>query len=196
MKRLLRTCLMPLTLLVVAAACETTLTRPEIDTLSYAHLPPLSFDVAQIEIVEVYQPTSLPPNVELAFPTPPSVALKRWVQDRIRAHGSANTLRITILDASAVRTALEANTDIEGVFTTEQAERIDARLSVKVEIIDAAGPTGTFAAAEAERSRTVPEGLTLDEREQVLAEITEALLNDYNASQEQSIRAHMSAYLR
>ena len=47
------------------------------------------------------------------------------------------------------------------------------------------------ASADAKRSRTLPEGITLAERERLYDETVHALLYDYNASQEQAIRQYL-----
>ena len=44
--------------------------------------------------------------------------------------------------------------------------------------------------------RTLPEGITLAERERIYDETVQALLHDYNASQEQAIRQYLNLYLR
>ncbi len=181
---------------VMVAGCETTVSRPETKGVSFANLPPLVFNLAQIEIVERYVAPLRAPHVGHLFPTPPMVALKIWVQDRLHAAGTSGVLRVTIGEASATMSPLETNTDIEGLFTREQAERLDARLLVTIEVVDAAGAVRGHATADARRSRTLPEGITLNERERIYEEITEALLNDYNASQEQGIRQYLGAYLR
>ena len=179
----------------IVAACETAPPRPEPPPLSYAGLPPLAFDLGRIRIVE---PAAAPhpSDVDHLFPTPPSVAIGQWVADRLRAVGAVGTLRVTIEEASARATPLVTNEDLEGLFTEEQAERLDLRLRVTIEAIDASGAVNGSATADVERSRTLPEGITLDERERLYDEIVAALLHDYNASQEQAIRQYLHLYLR
>ena len=105
-------------------------------------------------------------------------------------------LRVTIDEASARSTPFATNKDLEGLLTEEQAERIDARLRVTIEAIDGNGEVNGSATAEAERSRTLPEGITLAERERHYDEIVGALLHDYNASQDAAIRKYLRLYLR
>jgi hypothetical protein len=181
---------------VFAAGCQTTVSKPVTKDLSFAQLPLLTFDLARIDIVDAYQPPLGPPNVDHDFPTPPNVALKGWVQDRLRVNGGSGVLRVIIEDASARAVRLETNADLEGLITTEQNERLDARMLVTLEIADDEGVVRAHTTAEAKRSRTLPEGLTLDERDKLYNSITEALLNDYNATQEQSIRQYFGEYLR
>lgn len=183
-------------LMLLVAACSTTVTRPVFEEMAYGHLPPLVFNVGRIEVVDDYRAPLVEPNVEHRFPTPPAVAIKRWVTDRVQAAGAGDILRITIRDASAKRVELETNQDLEAWFTTEQAERIDARVDVQFQIVDDDGTEGSYAVAEAVRARTLPEGATLNERDQVYFDLTAALINDFNASMEQAIRQYLGDHLR
>ena len=179
----------------IAAGCEIVPPRHESTPPSFAALAPLVFDLGRIEVVE--RPAAPhPDDVEHLFPTPPAVAIGLWVTDRLRASGTIGVLRVTVDEASARSTPLTTNTDFEGLFTEEQAERLDLRLRVTIEAIDASGQVNGSATADAKRSRTLPEGITLTERERLYDETVKALLHDYNASQEQAIRQYLQLYLR
>ena len=179
----------------LVAGCETAPPDREGAPVSFAALPPLVFDLGRIEIVE---PAAAPhpSDVDRLFPNPPAVAARIWADDRLRANGHAGLLRVTIDEASARATPLATNTDLEGLFTEEQAERLDLRLRVTIEAVDESGTVRGHATADARRSRTLPEGITLDERERLYDELVAALLHDYNASQEQAIRKYLHLYLR
>ena len=180
---------------VIAVGCETAPPRHESTPPSFAALAPLVFDLGRIEIVE--RPAAPhPDDVEHLFPTPPAVAIGLWVTDRLRASGTIGTLRVTVEEASARSTPLATNTDLKGLFTEEQAERLDLRLRVTIEAIDANGQVNGSASADASRSRTLPEGITLVERERIYDETVRALLHDYNASKERAIRQYLHLYLR
>jgi hypothetical protein len=180
---------------LIASGCATSVSRPAIPELSYKHLPSLSLAVSRIEIVEQYQSPLQSPHVEHLFPTPIVQALRRWSDDRLKPAGGANVMRIIVEDASAIVEELETNKDIEAWFTTEQAERVDARLKVRIEITDAEGEVLAFTSTEASRSRTTPENVSLNERDQIYNELTMVLMNDFNASQEQGIRRYLQPYL-
>ena len=179
----------------IAVGCERAAPSREAVPPSFAALPPLVFDLGRIEVVE--RPAAPhPDDVAHLFPTPPVVAIGLWVKDRLRARGSVGVLRVTVDEASARSTRLETNADLEGLFTKEQAERLDLRLRVTIEAIDASGAVNGSTSADARRSRTLPEGITLAERERIYDQTVEALLYDYNASQEQAIRQYLHLYLR
>lgn len=184
-----------LTVVLGAAACSTTVSRAPAPPLTYGHLPPLDLLVGRVELVEAYRSPPKEPNVEQSFPTPPALAFKRWVGDRLRSVGQSGTLRVTIRDASALRVALPRTAGIEGLFTKDQAERIDATVDVLLEIVGDSGGTEASVSARAQRSRTLPEGLSLNERDKYYQEIAEALVNDLNATIEQNLRRNLARFL-
>ncbi len=177
------------------SGCATTVSRPVIPELSFKHLPSLNVAVARIEFIEKFVSPLHSPNVEHLFPTPIVQALKRWSNDRLKAVGGTDVMRIIVQDASAVAEELETNEDVEALFTTEQAERIDARLQVRIEITDESGMVKAYTSTEAARSRTTPENVTLNERDAIYNDLTMVLMNDFNASQEQGIRLYFQPYI-
>ena len=181
---------------LVAAGCETAPPRqPESAPLSFAHLPPMVFDLGRIEVVE--RPAAPDPaDAGHLLLTAPAAAARLWAEERLRASGSEGLLRVTIEEASARTVALATNTEFEDLFKEEQAERLDLHLRVTIAAIDASGEVRGHATADARRSRTLPEGITLAERERLYDEVSRALLDDYNASQEQAIRQYLHLYLR
>ena len=50
--------------------------------------------------------------------------------------------------------------------------------------------------SRAERSRTVAEGVSLNDRERVWFEMTEAMMNDLNTSLQRQINQHLRAFVR
>ena len=180
---------------LIAGGCEIPLPNRESAPPSFAHLPPLVFDLDRIEIAEPAV-SAHPSDVGNLFPTPPAVAARIWIRDRLRTRGHVGLLRVTIEEASARLTPLATNTDLEGLLTEEQAERLDVRLRVTIDAIDHNGEVNGSATADARRSRTLPEGITLVERERLYDEVVEALLHDYNANQDQAIRRYLGLYLR
>jgi hypothetical protein len=105
-------------------------------------------------------------------------------------------MHVIIEDASAVAEELETDKDLEALFTTEQAERVDAYLKVRIEISDENGAVLAFTSTEATRSRTTPENVSLSERDQLYNDLAIAVMNDFNTSQEQGIRRHFDNFLK
>ncbi|MBM3536923.1 MAG: hypothetical protein FJX55_03715 [Alphaproteobacteria bacterium] len=179
------------------AACSSPPPRARFPELTYGHLGVFTFDVERVEIVSEYKANLGAPNVEHMFPTSPETTLRRWAQDRLAATGMPGRYaRFVIQDAKVTEAELPRTQGIRGAFTTDQAQRYDGALSVLLEIREQRGNfrAGT-ASAWASRSRTVPEGITINDREKVWFDLLEAMMNELNAEMDRQIRASLTQFL-
>lgn len=182
---------------LAASACEST--RPPVQRLpeiSFAGSRPIMLDVGRLEIVPEYQMPGKSPNIEHLMPVSPEGATVRWAQDRLRPVGTQGTARVVIRDARVVEVPLRTDKGFTGLFKHEQAERYDASLDVVVEIRDARQMLIADAAARATRSRTVPEGITINERDRALYEISESLIKDIDQQMDQLIKTYLARWLK
>lgn len=180
--------------LVLAAALAACATPPEENRfaqLTYQHLPEIKLDVADIRVMNAYQPPLEPPNVEHEAPVKPADAAQNWARDRLVATGEDRAAVFTVETASITEERLETESGISGLFTTEPAERYEARIRVRLAI----GGTGDEIAVEARRTTSVMEGASLNDRERAWYELVEKTMNDLNTQLETSIRKHLAGYL-
>jgi hypothetical protein len=180
--------------LLALAGCETPAPGNRFPELGYSHLPQLSLAVGRIDIVQEYRPPSQPPNVEHMFPVRPAAAAERWARDRLKAAGGPGELRVVIVRAAVVEVPLKQSGGIRGAFTNEQAERYDGEMEMRLELT-APEASGTVS-ARAERRRTVPEDISLADREKVWFQLTEAMMNDLNESLERQVKKNFANWLR
>lgn len=180
----------------ILAGCETTLPLNEFPDLRYNHLPPIRLDAVRIEVVEQYQSSGKKPYVEHEFPRRPATMAARWATDRLKAVGTRNVVRASILDGAVVEVPLARTGGVKGVFTNDQSEQYDGTLSVRIEIIGPDGRQLAYVESRGKRSRTVPEDITLADREKVWFRMTEAMMNDLNLSLERQIKQHFKSWLR
>lgn len=180
---------------LVLAACELPPTETEFPQLTYQHMPKHRFDVRELEVVEAYQPPFKAPNVEHLFPVKPMAAATRWAYDRIAPVGSKGRIRYTVRQASVTEVPLEVEGGVSGAFTNDQAQRYLAQLAVEVEIISDEGLVEGRATAKAERSVTVPEDITLNERERVWFKLTEQTMSDLSAQLDKTLGEVFDRYL-
>jgi len=183
-------------MLLAAAGCETAVGPRSFPEQTFRHLPPISLDVAKIEIVLFFEPPLKAPHVEHEMPVPPHKAIKRWVVDRIRTVGISGQAVLTVRDASVVEKRLEPLGGIRGTFTKEQAERYDARVEVEISAIGGRGLRSAKAMTTSSRSRTVPEDATLRQRQVLWYELTERVMQDFDRTFEAQIRKHLAAFLK
>ena len=183
-------------LLVSLSACSAVNPpTPRLPEMTFANLQPLQLDVARVEVVSKYQPPTQAPHIEYDMPVAPENAIKRWVQDRLKPIGRTGVLRVTILDAQATENPLKMDTGVKSVFEKQQAARVDVAVEVRLEILDERQFPIAEAAAKAARSRTLPEGLKLNERDTILYELVEGTMLEFNTNIDPYIRTSFARWL-
>lgn len=182
--------------LVILGACQNLPPPPIYPEFRFTQLPKIGLDVARIEVRQSYKSPLQAPNVEHQFPVTPAAAAARWAGDRLAAMGRAGTSVFTIEDASATSERLPLIGGVRGTFTREQSERYTAGLRVRLEVENAGGLARGTASAHATRSQTLPEDISLNERDRAFYLLTEQLINDLNAQLEANIRQHLQPLLR
>ena len=172
-------------------SCAVPAPSPAYPEITFSHLPPIRLNVAEIDIVENYVPPHRAPNVEHNFPVTPLAAMRRWAIDRIEAAGATRRGRVIIEDARVVAVLLPIRKGLQGLFYKEQEVRYDAALEVRVEVRAERGYQDSYATARVTHSQTVPEEMTLSERDQLFFAMTEELMRELNFVLEANIRQHM-----
>jgi hypothetical protein len=119
---------------VVLAACKSEPPPARLPDMTFANLPKILVDVAEIQIVDEFNPPFAPPNVEHKMPVPPAGAARRWAQDRLVAVGKSGRAVVTIRDAHVSETLLPRSTGVTSSFTTQQGARYDGVIEMTVEI--------------------------------------------------------------
>ena len=163
--------------------------------ITWTHLAPFRFNVARVDVVSAYKPTFEEPYVEHLFPVPPEKVVRRWIHDRIMPDGPSGWAKVTINDASVKETALHHPHTFQSHFTVEQGERYEATVDVTIEIYTAKGFREGFANARAVHTQTVPEDATLNERERFWYDLTDAVMQDFNAEMDKNIHIYLKRFL-
>ncbi|SLN25519.1 hypothetical protein [Oceanibacterium hippocampi] len=177
------------------AACSTPPKEPVFPDITFAHKPQIRLAVSAITVRESYLPPLKAPNVEHEFPVTISQAARRWIADRLVAVGGPGVATVDIVQASAVETELPKQGGVKGLVTKQQAQQYDATLKVEITVQEPSG-AGGFAAAETVRTISVPENITLNERDKAYYRLTEGVMNDFDMVMEDKIRQFLGAYIR
>jgi hypothetical protein len=177
------------------ASCETQPPQLSLPEMSFAHLPAFKLDAARVELASEYTSPMAPPHVEHQVPASPDSALRRWARDRLTAGGMAGVARFTIIEASVVESDLPVTKGITGAFTKDQARRYTAVVDAKVELFDDRGFRRGIATSRSSLSRTLPEGITLNERDKALYTLVEDLMKSFDEQMSANIRQYLSAFL-
>lgn len=178
---------------VALAACNTPPHRQEFPDITFEHLAPFKLDVAHVEIVQAYQPD---PANDIAdqFPEPPAKVVAQWAQDRLQAVGSQGQAIYTIALAKSTDTPLKRSQGMAAMTHKDQSDRYDLAITVNLEV-QSGGKSGALT-AQAARSQTVGEDVTLNQREAVLFTLLDATMKDLNKQLEGLIPQYVGGFLR
>ena len=182
--------------LALLAACDTPPMRQSFATLTFQDRPPIRLDVAQIEIVQAYKAPGVAPHIDHLFPQRPVDVAAAWGRDVLQAVGERGMATYTIVDASATETALPRSTGMTQMFKTEQSDRYDLHIEVKLEIGNPLLRTTGIATASASRSQTVAEDMTLNQREAVWFQMTESAMRELDGKLEAAIKDKLRVFVR
>lgn len=175
---------------LLLAACAAPRTAP-IPDITFVHLQPITLAVRTVDVTSAYVNNDQPPNVETKMQTPPSVALERWGRDRLRAVGSVNSARFTVLSAPMTEEPLPKKTGFVGAFQVEPAARYTLTVEAQVEIFDDGGQRLAVTSARTTQSGTLEEGSTPDQRQMFWYRLTKATLDAFNDQMERAILQYL-----
>lgn len=172
-------------LCVVSCANVTPPQRP-VPEFDYAKYPPVLLDVSMIQVND-YIPTMQNGHVEHLMPTPLPSAAGEWARTRFKAVGNTGTAFITIRDASVVGSSLDRTSGIKGVFTIDQAERYDGVLVVEMRIEGREPEPNGNGVVKVERSQTISEDASLQQRDKLWTTMSEKMISDLDAATQRMI---------
>lgn len=192
----MRAVLVSLLLVGGLAACQSTPPPATYPQITYLNEQPIRLDVAAIEVNVAYRPPLKAPHVEQRFPVSLSDTVARWAKDRLRAVGNSGTAVFTVTDASVIEEELPTRKGLTGLVNTDQAARLKGRMAARLEVSQGGGLATGFAEANAVRTRTIPEGITLAERDDVFYAMEEAMAKDLDRALEAVVRDKLRQFIK
>ena len=184
--------------LLSISGCSTSIPNQASPKLTYSHMPPLNFAVETVEIKNRYKAPNDPAYIENGLSTSPASAIRTWAKERLKPVGNVGSgkLLIVINQASVRKYDLKLDTSFKGTFTKQQSNRYDVKIDVALELFDSNGKKVGFSAAQATRSTSTLEDISLNERDRRWLEMTEKIMEDFNREIEANIRQYLVAWLR
>lgn len=177
------------------AGCRTPAPRDGVPQLTFVHLAPIPLQVARRDFENRYVPPQGVPTIENRAPIAPAEAVRGWAEQRIQPVGANGVATVIVHDAMLAELALARTTGVTGFFTEDQSEEYRIRIDVEVAAVGLPNTTGVAARAFAERSRTVAEDVTLQQRDEIAYRLVEEAMIDLNAELEQRILGGFGPYL-
>lgn len=181
---------------VALASCQDAPAPSAPAAIGFGNRAPLRINVAQVNVVQAYQPPMKLPNVDHTMPTPPIMAINQWVGQRFAAAGAAGNLEITIDDASVKETPLPKKDGVTGFFTDDQEARYDAHIKVTIRLYDGVNTISVAeASAESSRWRTINEKATIAQREAMFNGMLQEMMIQLDGETESRLRQYFSRFI-
>ncbi len=192
---------------VLCAAAFTLLLAGAIHRLAVAQSAPPSLQFASKSILNV-DATSLDLKIENVPPREyPHVnyrsevrfedGAREWAASRFMLTGnSVNALRLTVRKGDIVEKLLPVKKGIKGWFTKDQVAEYQAALEIEVAIVDPTGKVLSSASGNSTNTRTVPEGTTEAEKQQVWTGMIVAGFDALDAELQPQLRQAMGQFIR
>lgn len=159
--------------------------------LDFSTKPPITLDVASIEVESTYVAPMKEPNIDHLLPVTPSNAVRLWVSQRLKAGGSTGRARVIIHDASIIETDLKRTGGIRGWFTKDQSQKYEGRIQVEILVEGTARGFSGSSSATVTRATTVAEDVSLNEREKTMTGLVNDLTTDLDGQLEPAIRTNL-----
>lgn len=172
---LLATALLP-------AACATTPEPPGVVQLvtDFTYLNRLRLDVAEVLIEDRLPPPPANDRGTRTVPTMPDL-LHAVARDRLLAEGTSGRA-VALLQAAEI---IETRVRTQGaLFTAEVDRRLDGRMKLRVDLLDAEGQPAGFTEAEVRRSQTVLDNVDANGLQRMTQTLAKQLVDALNVELE------------
>lgn len=178
------------------SACQSTPPRVAPRPIDFSGFGPIVLAAGSIDVVDAHRPAG-DAHVEQRAAVPPAEAVRRWAAERLQAAGGPGRVRLTIRDASIVEVQLPRTGGVKGYFTNDQAQRYDGRIDVEV-TGEVPGETSFRGVTRATvtHSTTVPENVSLTDREATFLDLTRRMMEELNARLDAGIRKDLAPMVR
>ncbi|MBA4117924.1 MAG: hypothetical protein C0514_03400 [Candidatus Puniceispirillum sp.] len=147
-------------------------------TVTPFHGDTIQLAPSQVEVINAMDnPFEDPSHVNLEERT--AKAVEDWARETLMPGHTQGQFTFTIENVSFKRQGLEkATKGLEGFFTKDQEERIQATVQARLEFRDGHGDAVRTGALRAGKQMTFPEGLTLNKKEARVEEFIQGLVKD------------------
>jgi hypothetical protein len=167
--------------LVFLVGCTTQIPlKPSFPPLSFAPRGEFVFDAERLEIVNNFQTTLEAPHIEHLVPLAPERALRQWADERLAGKGQQGAIRFEIIEASFLEQQLPRTQGLQGVFTKDESQLYTVRLEVKLLVDSPPRLASGTASARVERSRSISEDSSLNDREKLWYQLVREAMEDFD----------------
>lgn len=190
-------CLAAVLLLLGAVVAIPALAQEPSPGLPFANKTVLSVDATSLDLKIENLPPREYPHVNYRSHVRFEDGARDWAAKRFALTGaSANVLRVTVRKGDLVEKLLPVKKGIKGWFTKDQAAEYEATLDVELAIVDPNGKVLASASGKSTNTRTVTEGATEADKQQVWSGMIVAGFDALDAELQPQARQAMAQYVR
>ncbi len=176
-------------------ACADTPVRPVYPNISFHHLKKIPMDVQTITSKISYIPKLDDEHIDALTPVSMTDLMADWAKQRIDGRGKVGNFDLNLINASITEVPLTIDKGVTGIFKDEQSVRYEARLEVEIKAVNPNSMKTASSLAKVEKSVTVSEKLTLNQRNQALYDLIHDMLMEMNKRLEEDIQTYFQTLL-
>lgn len=158
--------------------------------------PGLQLMVSELRIDDTYPPLPAANFIDERRTGELAQATRRLVQARLQPVGGVDPARASFTEVSLTERLHEERTGgAAGLITREPTYELEARVNVRISILDGAGNELAWARAGVGRSRLLRAGTSVLERDNAARSLIGDLMGQLDTALTQSVRENLATYL-
>ena len=186
-----------LTLLLAGAIQSAAVAQSAPPSLQFSNKSVLNVDATSLDLKIENVPPREYPHVNYRSEVRFEDGAREWAASRFVLTGnSVNALRLTVRNGDIVEKLLPVKKGFRGLFTKDQVAEYEATLEIEVAIVDPSGKVLSSASGKSMNTRTVPEGTTEAEKQQVWTGMIVAGFDALDAELQPQVRQAMAQFIR
>ena len=167
------------------AGCTTTATSAgkPVPEMTFAQLAPFYVNAHTISIETSYDPMADRDDIASTFPTPPDIALRRYAEVRLRPAASGQgILHYVIEDARVDYSNFRVQGHLAELIHNNGRDRYDVRMKLRLYKTFPDGSISQQVTLTLERPLTLPESMSVAEREMAQFKFLEEMMKDVDVA--------------
>ena len=180
-------CMCSILALAAAAGCTTNVSGGEAaPKMSFNYVEPLTLNVGSKVIDDRHMPAANDASDDL--PTPPSLALRRYAENRLKSLGGTDTLYFVIEEANVTKVIEKPDGKVMQWVGVNDSDKYSMSVVVRLYMQDANGSQSNHSLLNFNRSVTIPHHYSLAEKELEKLKFMENFMKDVDDAVENTVR--------
>ncbi|HIF26917.1 MAG TPA: hypothetical protein EYG18_06290 [Micavibrio sp.] len=180
-------CVCSILALSAAAGCTTNVSGGEAaPKMTFNYVEPLTLSVGSKVIDDRHMPAADDASDDL--PTPPSLALRRYAENRLKSAGGSDTLYFVIEEANVTKVTEQPEGKVMKWVGVNNSDKYSMSVVVRLYMQDANGSQSNHSLLNFNRSVTIPHHYTLAEKELEKLKFMENFMKDVDGAVENTVR--------